>query len=325
MKLLAVYGTRPEYIKLKPILQKDNTIKCLYIKQHVDIIKFDHYDYSIDIEPSSQNRLNSIFQQIFLKAEPFVSQFDGIIVQGDTATVCAVSLVAFHLKKKIYYVEAGLRSYDLENPYPEEAYRQITSRISTVNFCPTQLSFNNLKKEKVMGTKHIVGNTVLDNIKNTQTSYTNNILITIHRTENLHIINEWFKQIDKLAKKYTELNFLLTVHPNPLIVKASVNLKFTKISDPLQHKDLIDYLSKCKLVITDSGGIQEEACFLNKKIIVCRKTTERPEGIHSGHIHLCKKPSSLNNIFKKIINNFEISSPCPYGDGTSSNQILQLL
>ena len=101
MKLLAVYGTRPEYIKLKPILEKDNTIKCLYIKQHVDIIKFDHYDYTIDIESSSQNRLNSIFQQIFLKAELFVSQFDGIIVQGDTATVCAISLVAFHLKKKI--------------------------------------------------------------------------------------------------------------------------------------------------------------------------------------------------------------------------------
>lgn len=325
MKLLAVYGTRPEYIKLKPILEKDRAIKSLFIKQHVDIIQFKNYDYFIDINSSTQNRLNSIFQQIFVKAEPIVSQFDGIIVQGDTASVCAVSLVAFNLKKKIYYVEAGLRSYNMEHPYPEEAYRQITSRIATVNFCPTQLSSNNLKKERVSGTKYIVGNTALDNIKEIKSSYTNKILITLHRTENLPIINEWFNQFDKLAKTHSELDFLLPVHPNPLLKEASSHLKYVKRSEPLQHKELIEYLSQCKLVITDSGGIQEEACFLNKKIIVCRKTTERPEGIKSGHIKLCKKPTSLPKLFEKTLNEFNISTKCPYGNGTSSDQILKLL
>jgi len=325
MKILAIYGTRPEFLKIKPILAENKEIKSLFIKQHTDIINFENYDYSLEIENSCQNRLNSIFEQIFLKAETIINRFDSIIIQGDTATVAATALLAYHLKKKIIYIEAGLRTYDLENPYPEEGYRQIVSRISDLNFCPTEVSQKNLKKELTKGESHIVGNTSLDNIKDVKTSYKNQILITLHRNENLNIIDEWLNQIDKIACKNKNIEFLFPAHPNPKIIEATKKVKYIKVCNPLQHHELIDYLKDCLFVITDSGGIQEEACFLNKKIIVCRKTTERPEGIKTGHIKLCKKPTSLKNIFNKVYNQYQILKDCPYGDGSSAKKIVKLI
>lgn len=325
MKILAIYGTRPEYLKIKPILAENKEIKSLFIKQHTDIINFEKYDYCLEIQNSCCNRLNSIFEQIFLKAETIISQFDSIIIQGDTATVAATALLAYHLKKKIIHIEAGLRTYDLENPFPEEGYRQIVSRISDVNFCPTDISRKNLKKELTKGESYVVGNTSLDNIKNIKSSYKNQILITLHRNENLNIVDEWLIQIDKIASKNKNIEFLFPAHPNPKIIEAAKKIKHIKVCKPLQHNELIDYLKDCLFVITDSGGIQEEACFLNKKIIVCRKTTERPEGIQSGHIILCKKPKALKNIFKKIFCKYKINSQCPYGDGFSSKKIIKIL
>ena len=325
MKILAIYGTRPEFLKIKPILAENKEIKSLFIKQHTDIINFGNYDYSLEIENSCQNRLNSIFEQIFLKAETIINQFDSIIVQGDTATVAATALLAYHLKKKIIYIEAGLRTYDLENPYPEEGYRQIVSRISDLNFCPTGVSQKNLKKELTKGESYIVGNTSLDNIKDVKTSYKNQILITLHRNENLNTIDEWLKQLDKIASKNKNIEFLFSAHPNPKITEATKKVKHIKVCKPLQHHELINYLKDCLFVITDSGGIQEEACFLNKKIIVCRKTTERPEGIKTGHIKLCKKPTSLKNIFNKVYNQYQILKDCPYGDGSSAKKIVKLI
>ncbi len=325
MKILAVYGTRPEFLKIKPILAENKEIKSLFIKQHTDIINFEKYNYCIEIENSCKNRLNSIFEQIFLKAEKIINKFDSIIIQGDTATVAATALVAYHLKKKIIYVEAGLRTYDLENPYPEEGYRQIVSRISDINFCPTAVSQKNLNKELTKGQSYVVGNTALDNIKNVKTAYKKQILITLHRNENINVIDEWLKEIDKIACKHKEIEFLFPAHPNPKIIEAAKKLKTIKVCKPLQHNELVDYLKDCLFVITDSGGIQEEACFLNKKVIVCRKTTERPEGIKTGHIKLCKKPKALKNIFKKTYDQYEISKNCPYGDGLSSQKIVKLL
>jgi len=163
-KTLIVYGTRPEYLKIKPLLRDNPSLHTLYIKQHVDIIDFGNPTHSIDVENECENRLNSIFHQILLKAERFLQSYDNIVVQGDTATVAATALTAYNLKKNIFYIESGLRSFDLENPYPEEAYRQMVSRIATVNFCPTTLSAKNLKEEKVLGEIFITGNTSLDNL-----------------------------------------------------------------------------------------------------------------------------------------------------------------
>jgi len=328
MKILAIYGTRPEYLKLKPVVDKSkDAIKTCFIKQHTDIINFGKSDYTIDIDNICGNRLNSIFSQIFSKAEKYINEFEAVLIQGDTATVFASAMVAYHLRKKIIYLESGLRTYDLENPYPEEGYRQMISRIADINLCPTKLSAANLKKEKVKGEIYIVGNTSLDNLiefKKT-TAYSNKVLVTLHRNENLNIINEWLFEIDEFASKNKELEFIFPVHPNPIIVEASKKLKSIKICEPLQHNQLIDILKNVKFAITDSGGIQEEASFLNKRTIVCRKTTERPEGIKSGHLILCQKPKYFNEIAKEVNSFYKINKKCPYGDGKSSDKINYLI
>ena len=328
MKILAIYGTRPEYLKIKPVIIKSKgLIKTCFIKQHTNIIDFGKSDFLIEMENTCTNRLNSIFSEIFLKAEAYISQFDAILIQGDTATVAASSLVAYHLKKKIIYLESGLRTYDLNNPYPEEGYRQMVSRIADINLCPTKLSAKNLKKEKTNGSIHIVGNTSLDNLIKLkhETTYGDKVLITLHRNENLSILKDWLIAIDEFAKNNKNLQFIFPAHPNPYILEQTKILKNVEVVLPLQHIELLNILKDCRFVISDSGGIQEEASFLNKKIIVCRKTTERPEGINSGHIILCEEPSKFNKIAEIIKNNYSINTKCPYGNGKSSKKILRLL
>lgn len=328
MKILAVYGTRPEFLKIRPVVNASKgLIKSCFIKQHTNIIDFGKSDFTISIDESCKNRLNNIFAQIFIKTEQIISEFDAVLIQGDTATVAATALVAYHLKKKIIYLESGLRTYDFQNPYPEEGYRQMVSRIADINLCPTKLSANNLVKEKTIGSIHIVGNTCLDNLlkyKN-KTNYNEKVLITLHRNENLCILDKWLNEIDKFAKQNKDIEFIFPVHPNPFIINATKSLKNIRTVDPLQHEDLLNILKDCKFVITDSGGIQEEACFLNKKIIVCRKTTERPEGIKTGHIILCESPDNLQSIANYLLNNYKIKNKCPYGDGKSSSKILNIL
>lgn len=328
MKILAIYGTRPEYLKIKPLVEKSKgLIKTCFIKQHTNIIDFGKSDFSFEVENICANRLNSIFAQIFLKAESCFSEFDSILIQGDTATVAASALLAYHLKKKIIYLESGLRTYDLNNPYPEEGYRQMVSRIADINLCPTKLSAKNLKKEKINGSVHIVGNTSLDNLIKLkhETTYGNKVLITLHRNENLSILKDWLISIDEFAKNNKNLHFIFPAHPNPYILEQTKILKNVEVVLPLQHIELLNILKYCRFVISDSGGIQEEASFLNKKIIVCRKTTERPEGINSGHIILCEEPSKFNKIAEIIKNNYSINTKCPYGNGKSSKKILRLL
>ena len=324
---LVIYGTRPEYLKIKPLLRDDPSLHSLFIKQHVDIIDFGNPTHSITVDNECESRLNSIFEQIFLKAEKYIKQYKNIVVQGDTATVAASALTAYNLKKNIFYIESGLRSFDLENPYPEEAYRQMVSRIATVNFCPTELSAQNLKQEKVAGKIEISGNTALDNLINEKNTaqYGKYILITLHRNENLSILDEWLNEIDKIAQAYPRFIFIFPVHPNPIIQKSAHKLKYVTTVEPLEHNKFIQTLKNSSCAITDSGGIQEEGSFLGKKIIVCRKTTERPEGIETGHLHLCESPDKLPNIFETVMRNFTIDSACPYGDGNSASKINKIL
>ena len=326
-KTLVVYGTRPEYLKVKTLVGLSDSIETLFVKQHTDIIDFGAFDHSIQITNSCSNRLNSIFEQVFLKAENIISKYDNIVVQGDTATVAAISLVAYHLKKKIFYIEAGLRSFDWDNPFPEEGYRQMVSRIATVNLCPTELSAENLKSEGVLGAIEIVGNTILDalvNYKNS-TSYGNRVLITLHRTENLNLLPHWFEALNNIATSHPSLEFIYPIHPNPVIAEQAQNLKNITLLQPLEHEDFLKILKDCRFIISDSGGIQEEGSFLNKKVIVCRKTTERPEGIDTGHLILCDDPSSLQKTVEMVVDNFTINAACPYGDGDSSNKISSII
>lgn len=323
--LLLVYGTRPEWIKIKPIVKLLELIKAnfkiLFTGQHTTIAD-GHYDYKLDIRDSDINRLNNVFGSIFNSKEIENINPDYVLVQGDTATVCAVALKYYNMGRKIIHLEAGLRTYDLENPYPEEAYRQMVSRISSINLCPTQNNAHNIFIELCKGQNYIVGNTVLDNIADVVPTYQNQILCTLHRRENHCVIQEWFKEINDLAESHSSIEFLLPIHPNPNVLQHRSLLTHVKVVEPLSHENLIEYLKDCKVVITDSGGIQEEATFLQKKVIVCRKESERLE--NSGHLHLCKTPSKLHNIFNSIIRDYSINEKCPYGDGKSSERIVEI-
>lgn len=328
MKILIGIGTRPEWVKIKPLLsvfKAHNVIyKSLFTGQHKDLLKEYSFDYTLSIPETNNNRLNVVAASI-LNYNLNWSNWDYVLVQGDTISAYALALAAFNNNKQIIHLEAGLRSYDLNHPYPEEAYRQMISRIATINLCPTELSCNHLKDEKVPGSIYNVGNTVLDNIQKHKTSYTNLILVTLHRRENHIILHEWFNIINTLAKKHPELRFVFIKHFNPNVIKRLNILTNVEIINPLSHDKLINLLAQVKFVITDSGGLQEEGSFLNKRVIVCRKTTERPEGIDTKHLVMCPDFRKLPTIFNSINNNYMINEKCPYGDGQSSEKIVNIL
>tara|TARA_R110000796_G_scaffold161094_1_gene277852 strand:+ start:1503 stop:2489 length:987 start_codon:yes stop_codon:yes gene_type:complete len=324
MRPLLCFGTRPEWLKIKPLVKILGEYKLLFTGQHVDLLKEIKADYQIKIK-NNDNRLDQIVSDCLLQFPD--DDYDGVLVQGDTASAFACALAAFHRNKKIFYLESGLRTYDLNHPYPEEGYRQMISRLSDVNFCPTDISRNNLVNELTKGDSYIVGNTVLDNLieYKERCEYTDKVLVTLHRRENHKLIPDWFKEINKLAKDNPALEFILPLHPNPNVLAYKYLLPDINVVDPLPHKMLLDILVKSKLVISDSGGLQEEGSFLNKKVIVCRQTTERPEGKESGHLVMCRSPNELSGIFNSLIYNFKVDSHCPYGDGGSAEKIKKIL
>ena len=321
---LLCFGTRPEWLKIKPLIKELDNYKLLFTGQHPDLLKDIKVDYRITIG-NSDNRLDQLISDCLLQFPD--GDFDSVLVQGDTASAFACAVAAFNRQKKIYYLEAGLRSYNLQHPYPEEGYRQMIARISDVNLCPTELSRDNLINEKVNGICHVVGNTVLDNLleyKN-QCEYTNKVLVTLHRRENHHWMDEWFTELNHIAKENPDLEFILPIHPNPNVQKHREILTHVNVIEPLNHSELLELLVKVKFVISDSGGLQEEGSFFNKKVIVCRKTTERPEGIDTGHLYICESPKELTFLFEIINKDYSIDSECPYGDGMSSNKIKKIL
>ncbi len=321
MRALICFGTRPEYIKVKSIIKNiDNTLVC-FIGQHTHLLKDIDIkpDYHLTINEESNNRLNDIFISV-MKNSYIFNEVDYVLVQGDTTTAVAIAMSAFNNKKKVIHLEAGLRSYDKENPYPEELNRQIISRIADIHLCPTEYNKQNLIKENVQGDIYVVGNTGLDNINKENCSYDNKVLITLHRRENLDIMDNWFREIEKIANKYTEIEFMIPLHPNPKIQQHRNIFNKVKVVEPISHDETIEYLKKCRFVISDSGGLQEECSYLNKKIIVCRKTTERPETINI-HSYICAIPNKLENIVDDIMNDYEINESCPYGDGYSWKKI----
>ena len=323
---LFCFGTRPEWLKIKPVIEKldKSGYKLLFTGQHTGLLKSINVDYTIDIT-SSQNRLDDVVANCMTGFPN--DTFDSVLVQGDTASAFGCALAAFHRGIKIYYLEAGLRTGNLQHPYPEEAYRQMIARISDVNFCPTELSKDNLINEGVNGVCYVTGNTVLDNLNDykDKCEYTDTVLVTLHRRENHPIMHGWFIKVNNLAIKYPNINFILPLHPNPNVRIWQFLLPNVEVVNPLEHSDLLNILVKCKLVITDSGGLQEEGAFFNKKVIVCREVTERPEGISSGHSYMCPKPTDLKPLFDILIKDTYINKDCPYGDGNSSQVIKKFI
>jgi len=226
--LLIVYGTRPEWLKIKPILNElnkqkiDHALMCT--GQHQDLIPtegIERTDFKLDIPNVSQlGRLDSIavgvLSQIgsFLKINKHITH---IMIQGDTATALYGALAAYNNGVKIIHLEAGLRTHDLNNPYPEEANRQLISRIADIHLCPTIQNMGNLNNEHAGGVKHVVGNTALDNLLpyGLLCEYENKILVTLHRRENHENIQYWFEAINKLAGMFKDHEFILPIHPNP--------------------------------------------------------------------------------------------------------------
>ena len=321
--ILICFGTRPEWLKIKPLLSK---LKCklLFTGQHQDLVKEVNFDYT-PVELSEEgNRLDDVIARC-LGSFPDDSEINSVLVQGDTASAFGCALAAFNRGLKVIHLEAGLRSYDLQNPYPEEGYRQMISRISTIHLCPTQLAGDRLVDERCLGRIEVVGNTILDNLVKYKENiiYDNKVLVTLHRRENHGIIAEWFEALERLARRNNDIEFILPIHPNPNVLKHRDILKSVRVVCPLIHSDIIEILRTCLCTITDSGGIQEEATFMNKKSIVCRTVTERPEAVN--HLYLCPSPKDLENIFNDVANDPIISEPCPYGDGQASTYIRNIL
>jgi len=333
-KILICYGTRPEYIKIEPILNNDiiqfQNIKTLFTGQHRDLLKNSSKpSYSFEMHNCSPNRLNSITSSIlgsYSLDQVLEDGFTHVMVQGDTASAFACALAAFNKGLKVIHLEAGLRTNNKSQPYPEEVYRQCISRMADIHLCATDLNLRNLLKEGITEAEmHVVGNTVLDHLKDIPVTYNNDVLITLHRRENHNSIAFWYNQIEDLAENNPHLNFIFVSHPNPAsrcVLKK--DLPNASIIEPMHHNSFIKKVAACKFLITDSGGLQEEASFLKKRAIICRETTERPEALGSFH-HLCKRVIDLPDLFYKTLEDYKPQAECPFGDGKSSDKILQLL
>lgn len=349
ISLLILIGTRPEAIKLAPIitLAKCNPkfqLTVVTSGQHPNLLPLlSFFDITSDISVTATH-LQAELEVLFAKVNP-----DIVMVQGDTTTAYVGALAAFNCNIKIAHVEAGLRSGNLQNPYPEEMHRVAIATLAAYHFSPTKIATENLKKESVSGTIHEVGNTAIDALhlaiqkikikKNNLPNLPENsrlILLTAHRRENIGAgIHRILQAAQTILEDYPDVSVMYPVHPNPLIKEglnqASIQHPRLHYLPPLDYPDMVYLMQKSTLIITDSGGIQEEAPSLGKPVLVTRDVTERPEGIALGiaklvgthpekiiqEAHLLLTDSTAYQAMVAIHN--------PYGDGQASQRILSQL
>lgn len=332
--LIVAYGTRPEWIKIKPLIEEldkrgDIPYKLLFTGQHTDLLPKDaRYDYKMEMtDYRDENRLDQIIVSVLDEFRFINLDYNNVkfLVQGDTTTAFAIALAAFHRKIPVIHLEAGMRSQNNQSPYPEEFNRRAISIIAETHLCPTNYEANWLRKENITGDIHVVGNTVLDNIVRISISCEKNILITLHRRENHAKLKEWFKAIDQLAEKYSDYDFIFPMHPNPEVQKHRHLLKHVKVTGPMEHEGFVDLLANCSAVITDSGGVQEEACFFGKKIFSLRSQKET-ERIDSNTLYV-NNPQELVDWFFHEEKDWEEWKyyQCPYGNGYASKLIYKIL
>lgn len=310
-------------------------------------------DKHLDVMRKGQS-LNELATRIIGGVSSFLQEFkpDIVLVHGDTASSFFSAIAAFHLGIKIGHVEAGLRTYKLDSPFPEEAYRQLTSRIAYFHFSPTQGASQNLVNEGINEESvHMVGNTVIDALKNGVSlikTYTSSftervktkrenkplILVTFHRRENLNRLQELISAVKEIAR-LGQAFVVWPVHKNPrikdVVCRELEGISGVLLEDPLNYPDFIWVMSQSFIVLTDSGGVQEEAPSLGIPVLVMRDTTERPEGVESGNAKLigCNRNKILAEISllfedSKYYDSFSVIAN-PYGDGTASKRIVQTL
>lgn len=359
-KVMLVFGTRPEAIKMCPLVKELKTRKnietvvCVtgqhrqMLDQVLDAFKVKpDYDLSImkerqtlfDVTTNILNRIKEVLE----KENP-----DVVLVHGDTSTTFVTALACFYLQIPVGHVEAGLRTYDIYSPYPEEFNRQAVSIIAKYNFAPTELSKNNLLKEgKNPETIYVTGNTAIDALKTTVTDDYKNpelewakgsklVLLTAHRRENLgEPLRHMFKAIRKIVDEHPEVKVIYPIHMNPAVRETANEIlgddDRIRIIEPLEVIDFHNFMAQSYMILTDSGGIQEEAPSLGKPVLVMRDTTERPEGIKAGTLKLVgTNEETIYNEFKKLLTDEEeykkmSTASNPYGDGNACKRIADIL
>lgn len=359
-KVMVVFGTRPEAIKMCPLVnelksrEKLKTVVCVtgQHRQMLDqVLKaFDvEPDYDLSIMKEKQtlfdvtiNILGKI-RDVLEKEKP-----DVVLVHGDTTTTFTTALACFYMQIPVGHVEAGLRTYNIYSPYPEEFNRQAVGIVAQFNFAPTEVSKNNLLKEgKKADTIYVTGNTAIDALKTTvREDYSNEnldwakdsrlILLTAHRRENLgEPMHHMFRAIRRIVDETPDIKVIYPIHMNPVVRKAADeelgNDDRIRIIEPLDVLDFHNFMSRSYLILTDSGGIQEEAPSLGKPVLVMRDTTERPEGIAAGTLKLVgTDEETIYREFKTLLTDkaeYDKMSKAsnPYGDGFACKRIADTL
>lgn len=355
MKIFVVYGTRPELIKVAPLILKLRAIgnaelTVVSTGQHKEMLNsleslFEiSPDVSLDLMTTNQT-VNSVVSKVIGSVDELIQKNrpDLVFVQGDTATVLGTAMACYYAKVKVAHIEAGLRSFDLNHPFPEEFNRKVVSIFADYNFAPTQLSADNLLNEGVDKCKvFVTGNTVIDALKilsqksDLKSSVKKIILVTAHRRENhgegmIHICNA----IKALLTLRSDVEFIWPLHPNPNVKDAVLSqmkgLEGISFTEPMDYVTLISTMKSAYLIWTDSGGIQEEAPSFRKPLLVLREVTERPEVISSGFGELTGTNSdkiiaaTLRLLDDEVYYTERVSGQNPFGDGDACDKILSIL
>ncbi|MGF1671161.1 MAG: non-hydrolyzing UDP-N-acetylglucosamine 2-epimerase [Balneolaceae bacterium] len=360
-KIVILLGTRPEAIKLVPLIlklrQMGNSAVIVHTGQHTTLADevLNWFKIKPDFELKIMSKTQSpteVLQKLFLELPKLynVIKPDWVVIQGDTSSALAGAQTAFLAKISVAHVEAGLRSHDMQQPFPEEMNRRLISHLSSVHFTPTDRATENLLRENIPETAiHLTGNTVVDalhlilNRKNTNTKTTRNkysiteneklILLTTHRRENYGTPQKCiFRAVLKMADMHPEYRFIFPVHPNPAILEnldMIRNHNQIKLIKPLNYFDFVPLMAASDLILTDSGGIQEEAPSLGKPVIILRNKTERPELIEAGAGVLAgtdedKIINFTENIFSSNNRNRHEKLSL-FGDGRASERIASVL
>ena len=359
-KVMLVFGTRPEAIKMCPLVNELKTRKSLetivcVTGQHRQML--DQVLEAFQVEPDYDLSIMKDRQTLFDVTTNILNKIKGVLekekpdvvlVHGDTSTTFVTALACFYLQIPVGHVEAGLRTYNIYSPYPEEFNRQAVGIVSQFNFAPTELSKNNLLKEgKKEETIFVTGNTAIDALKTTVredyvhpnldwASDSRLIMITAHRRENLgEPMKHMFRAIRRVMDEHPDVKAIYPIHMNPVVREIADSIlgddDRIRIIEPLEVLDFHNFLNRSYMILTDSGGIQEEAPSLGKPVLVMRDTTERPEGIAAGTLKLVgTEEETIYQNFKSLLENedeYEKMSKAsnPYGDGFACKRIADIL
>ena len=361
IKVMSIFGTRPEAIKMAPLVkelekrEETESIVCV-TAQHREMLDqvletFDiKPDYDLNIMKQGQT-LGEITTRALTGLEEVIKECkpDIVLVHGDTTTTFAGALAAFYNQVMIGHVEAGLRTNDKYSPFPEEMNRQMVDCMTDMYFAPTNLSKGNLLKENIEESKiYITGNTAIDAMSTTiDDNYSNSeldfvkdgerlILLTAHRRENLgEPMRHIFKAIKRIVDEFDDVKVIYPIHKNPLVREVANEVfgdcEKVKLIEPLEVFDFHNFINKSYMIMSDSGGVQEEAPSLGKPVLVLRDTTERPEGIDAGTLKLVgTDEETIYNEAKRLLTDKEeyermSMASNPYGDGHASERIVDAI